>query len=579
MANLKAVLQRPKVSASYQRNAFDRSFTPNFHYQLGGLQPFMAEPVIAGSHMKLNRSIFQRTAAVNTAAFPKVDTHCEFFYVPLRLLWSYWNDFKLNIQDYNSSYQVNWDNAGTVTAHNPILVPSFDLRNLQNEIVGWLSGHFNAAQPSAHFALKSQALGANRLLDQLGYGCTFSYQSWQDPATSPLSNFRVNAFKLLAYQKVYYDHFRNTAYESNDPSAYNADGTFTPNAAFDDAILKKILTYRYVNYRKDYFQSIYPALNYTISSPSGPQWQVPSSVQYNMPYGSQSVNAYTGSAGQTFLSNSPDSTTGVSYTTVQQIRASFALDKLLRASAYAPKHVKDQFEARYGVKGVETGNESIRIGAYMNDIIIQEVTSLADTSTGNNPSNLGEIGGKGVGYDAFGKDIEFTAKEDGIILGLCYSMPRTSYDSLRIDNWNVKDTREDFFIPEFMDLGMQPMYRYEGFWTHIALPSTMNDLIGYKDRYSEYKVGIDQNHGLFNLNNQLSDFVVHSNRSYLASYSGTGVDVSYFKVKPTDMDPVFVQGTSVDDWNTDKFITHLNVKFIVNQNMSIHGQPRLGGLV
>ena len=102
MANLKAALTRPKVSEHYARNPFDRSYSVNTSYQLGGLEPFFAQPFIAGSHVKLNRAIFQRTADVNTAAFPKVDTHVEFFVVPIRLLWAYWNNFKLNIQDFNS---------------------------------------------------------------------------------------------------------------------------------------------------------------------------------------------------------------------------------------------------------------------------------------------------------------------------------------------------------------------------------------------------------------------------------------------------------------------------------------------
>ena len=73
MANLRAVLTKPKISENYSRIAFDRSFSVNTSYQLGGLEPIFAEPVIAGSHIKLNRSIFQRTAPVNTAAFPKIE--------------------------------------------------------------------------------------------------------------------------------------------------------------------------------------------------------------------------------------------------------------------------------------------------------------------------------------------------------------------------------------------------------------------------------------------------------------------------------------------------------------------------
>ena len=36
----------------------------------------------------------------------------------------------------------------------------------------------------------------------------------------------VNPFRFLAYQKIYFDHYRNPLYELNDPTAYNVDSSF-----------------------------------------------------------------------------------------------------------------------------------------------------------------------------------------------------------------------------------------------------------------------------------------------------------------------------------------------------------------
>lgn len=578
MANFKAVLQRPKVSATYSRNAFDRSFSLNTSYQLGGLEPIMAQPMIAGSHIKLNRAIFQRTADVNTAAFPKVDTHVEFFAVPIRLLWMYWNNFKLNIQDFNSTMQgsvVSSPGASTFTPNNPAC-PSFDVAAFHREINGIL---FNNVLSSNYYTnitpLKGAALGSYRLLGAFGYGqYPLSNVTSAESAASQAVTYLVNPFKALAYQKVYFDHFRNTAYESNDPIYYNVDDIFTNTPMVANRV-GKIFQYRYVNYRKDYFQSVYPSLNYSVSQPSGLSWTISDSVMYNLTglLSPLSVDAQANNGGQVRIVGGTATGSSVSnstFNTVQQIRASFALDKLLRASAYAPKHVKDQFEARYGVKGVESGHESVRIGAFMNDILIQEVTNTA--------ANLGEIGGKGVGYDGFKKDIEYTFKEDSILLGVMYSLPRTSYDSTFVENWNSKLDREDFFIPEYMNLGMQPFMNSERSFivnsTGVRVPvwDVVNNIIGYKDRYSEYKLGIDRNLGNFNIDGALADFVVHSNSTQGAVVAGA----NYFKVKPTDMDSIFVQATDTGDITTDKFITHLDIKLICNQNMSVHGQPAMG---
>ena len=582
MANLRAVLTKPKISENYSRNAFDRSFSVNTSYQLGGLEPIFAEPVIAGSHIKLNRSIFQRTAPVNTAAFPKIDTHVEFFAVPIRLLWSYWNNFKLNIQDFNSNLMgtitssastysfapttpgLPFFNAGAVTA---------DLYNVIREF--WHQSEYASGYTSRYFGTYAdpqiEAVGARRLMGAFGYG-QVPLELGAQPQQSNMT-YMCNPFKLLAYQKVYYDHFRNTAYESNDPSFYNIDAYATA-AELPDLLVARLLRYRYVNYRKDYFQSLYPSLIYSASNPSGIQWSIPDSVLYKHDYNSD-VGSYTNQGGQTLLKSKAQSS-GDIFFTVQQIRSSFALDKLLRASAYAPKHVRDQFEARYGVKGVESGNESVRIGAMMNDIIIQEVTNTA--------ANLGEIGGKGVGYNGFGKDIEFTAKEDCIVLGVMYSMPRSSYDGTAVQNWNTKLDREEFFIPEYMNLGMQPLVGPELTIAPIdtngkpQLLYNSSVIPGYQSRYQEYKCGIDRNLGNFMADGIYSDFTNHTNYGIYRYGVGWNFNADYFKVKPTDLDFVFASDTLVSDPESDKFLTHLDIKFICNQNMSVHGQPSASGL-
>lgn len=574
MASLNAVLQRPKVSANYSRNAFDRSFSVNTSYQLGGLEPFMAQPMIAGSHIKLNRAIFQRTADVNTAAFPKVDTHVEFFAVPIRQLWMYWSNFKLNIQDFGSTLEgttIEQTGISSWTPNSPVC-PSFDVAAFHREINSILFGNVSTSNYFTGLTpIKQYALGAYRLLGALGYGqYPLSDVSNVETQSSKDVVFLVNPFKALAYQKVYYDHFRNTTYESNDPSYYNVDDRVSSSPLID-ARVGRIFQYRYVNYRKDYFQSIYPSLNYSSSVPTGINWTIPDSVAGSLfslsgqSYGARVAN----NGGVVGVGVIPSGGPNLTMFSVQQVRAAFALDKLLRASAYAPKHVKDQFEARYGVKGVESGNESIRIASFMNDILIQEVV--------NTSQNLGEIGGKGVGYDGFSEDVEYTFKEDSILLGVIYSLPRTSYDSSFVENWNSKLDREDFFIPEFMDLGLQPFYDFERTFVFnnpgVRAPvwNVVNNVIGYKDRYSEYKIGIDRNLGNFNIDGALSDFVVHSNNSF----GNTVASSNYFKVKPTDMDSIFVQATDTGDISTDKFITHLDLKLICNQDMSVHGQPSL----
>ena len=62
----------------------------------------------------------------------------------------------------------------------------------------------------------------------------------------------VNPFRFLAYQKIYFDHYRNPLYELNDPTSYNVDSSFG-SPSFSLASSMNVLRYR--NWNKDYFTS------------------------------------------------------------------------------------------------------------------------------------------------------------------------------------------------------------------------------------------------------------------------------------------------------------------------------------
>lgn len=606
----KKVLGRPLPDASIPRNAFDRSYVRNFNHSVGMLLPVFCEPVIAGSSIKLNRQIFERTADVNTAAFNKLDTHIQFYAVKLKYLFSRWDDFKLNIQDLQTSAFNFVSNDFVRVPDVPSSIPTFDIHErFQLPDVPDLKDGVGYDWSN----------GALRLLDLLGYN---GYDLYAD---SP----QMNTLRLQAYQKVYFDHFRNTAYESNNPFAYNSDmfvqnnGSPVSEVVFNQ-FLKEIMTLRYVNYRKDYFQNIYPALNYVASDPSGLSWQLPSSLvgaTGNQPlvvssdatlsgrttddigrwrnvdgsqiltYGNMHMSSAAAGTVQVDSGNQPlikhdHNLTGTAVVStqgsfnynhtlfnVQAIRASFALDKLLRSSAYAPKHAREQYKARYGISGKGFDDHlSDFIGAFMNDITIGEVVSTSDTLNGDVGNRLGAIGGKGIGSGDYGRTLEYTANEDCLIVGVCYTIPRSQYDGNRYDNWNMKSVREDFFIPEYMDLGLQPLYRGE---LYEGDEVTRNFILGYVPRYQEYKIGIDVNNGLFINGEPLSPFVVHTNAEERGlSPVGHGVNNNFFKVTPSDVDSLFVQSYDGQQF-TDQIFSNCRFMFVVNCNMSVHGQPRL----
>lgn len=579
MAN--KVLQRPKVQENLNRNAFDRSFLRNKNQSAGMIVPVMAEPCIAGTKGVINRKVFTRSAQVVSPAFPVVDQCFDFFKVPIRYLMSSWNDWKLNINDIGSSAILNSLSTGKPDLSLNASLPYINFGNDSGSFPYRVDDAISTYLPSV--TLQNRVIFLNnlkRLYEGLGYGTMGAYiQSVSDQANAK------NIFKICAYQKVYFDHYRNTSYESNNPFAYNIDdlyrkGTSKWDFTSDIYEIQRFMdmwTLRYVNYRNDFYKNIYPSLNYVSSVPIGNDFIIPSNVVgASSSYSSDSFRVFNRPAsGSAVLGQqSVNLTSSNQFISAQSIRAMFALDKLARASAYTPKHVRDQFKARFGIDvGEEVSHESERLGSFKNSIVFGEVTNVAESSS----SALGEVGGKGIGASDFDKDIHFYCEEDSIILGVCYFIPRACYD-LQPDEWNNYLTRESFFQPEFQNLGLRPMQNDYGI------------IFGYTVPNQRYKLGADFNEGLFKTTDfrynisgtsvahtvqpgALRTFSVHSQPVY-------GLDAAasadYFKVKPSDLDAIFATSYSNEgSMLTDQFFYNVVIKFAVTQNMSVHGQPSL----
>lgn len=587
-----SVLTRPKVALSVDRSAADRSKIGNFHSHAGLLDMVLCEPCIAGTKGVINRKSFTRSSQVLFPAFINVKEYYDFFKVPLRYLWTRWNDWKLNINDLHSTMQNTLNPRSSAVPASPNLAlpstcPRVDFKGVYQLYEQTISQSLSFTTEANNFL---------RLADQCGY----LHRSASDSQSNTL-----NLFKAAAYQKVYYDHYRNNTYESNNPFAYNFDwlyrggdsvnvdhyGLFNPASATDADVIQMLFKMHYVNWQNDFFHNIYPALNFVSSIPSGQDWNVPSSVQYKQ-NATMSVSRTPAAAGQVFiqgyLGSSSDTPPIIN---AQQIRAAFALDKLMRASAYTPKHVKDQLKARFGVDvGDKVSFESERLGGFVSEVNFGEVTQTVDTSGAGSPSNLGQVGGKGVGMSDFESDLNFYCEEDSLIVGIHYFIPTAIYDKVQ-DEWSQKLYREDFFQPEFQNLGLRPIVQKNIQGAALLSTSYSNSILGYTVPNELYKIGKNENFMMFNyrynnfaydsanskykfytnLQSPLSSFVTHANYSPTVLNS---IDADYFKVKPSSLDPLFAQ--QFDGMpESDQFFGSYRIKFAVVHPMDVHGQPSL----
>lgn len=558
MAN-NSIFQRNAHRANLQRNAFDLSFSSKFTASVGMLLPCFCKEVNPNEHFRINPQMFLRTVPMNSAAYVRLKQYCEFYFVPYRLLWRSFpqfiagssNQFSKVVSDgskFNSVPEVSFNDI-LQTLGNSVTVGSVD---------------------SAGYPFKS---GAVRLLDLLGYGINVVNVDSLIAAneTKPMNTF-MSVFRLAAYQKIYSDFYRNPDYESVNVSSFNFDTSSVPssgNLVVDLSVDNLWLRYR--DWKKDYFNVVKPSFQgsdfmssefFPISFPSTDRSGnfMPASDIYG--------GNYQGS-----VKSSSSANFGLS---VSNLRSAYALDKLYRLMVSAKDgSYSEQMKVRFGIDAPDDDWKSQFIGAIDAPITISEVETTADTYDGNEiGSAAGTLYGKGSSLS--NGNIDFTAKEHGVIMGIFSILPECDYASNMIDPFNVKLQRSDFFQPEFADLGKQPTPLYQFMFDK---DTDMSKVLGYNLRYAEYKTSVDSVHGVFNgassvdKSNQSYNAWVAPRNTSLAQYSN-GATVSFFKALPSVLNSVMVQqydGTEA----SDQFLVNANFNVQAIRPMSIYGEPSL----
>lgn len=134
----------------------------------------------------------------------------------------------------------------------------------------------------------------------------------------------------------------------------------------------------------------------------------------------------------------------------------------------------------------------IYIGGTSDYINFGEVISTAETS--ENPQGTITSNGKVYMNQEVG---EFECPDYGLIMGIMIITPMSTYNQT-MPKELFKKTSEDFYWPEFDNLGPQPILNKEIYQTGTA--ETDNDLFGYaKNRYYWMKSRQNVNRGLFQL--------------------------------------------------------------------------------
>ena len=615
---METIFKNPKLKSQNGRNAFDRSQHRVWHSPFGALLPCFCKRVNPDDYVELSVESQTICDKIIRPAFIRLKEHINWYFVPANMLWMPFDNFITGQDNYFSR------SAETVQESSvPNMVPMFNSQMLA--VV--MSTLYSQVDVNGYSSLE----GSLRLLDLLGYGNYYPlYLSQTAGGALDVSNVTaalgaiepMNFFALLAYQKVYYDYYRNPKYEENQTKAYNIDdikgGTIVNGTdVANNGRFMDIFRMHYAWAKKDYFTDVQPSIlptstsiGFTSLNTYGPAGQTGSSVFsiFGLPgTSSRSTVAYVTNAqsadnniqnngervsiyGFSDVGQGSGSVTHTSVqTNVAALRFAFAYDKLLRRMREAGGTFDAQMLAQFGIVPYDQRHgKCIYLGGQTNRLMCSDVTNTA--------TDLGFLGGQLNCYSPARTTAKYHVKDHGFIIGVYNTSLDFDYPSYGIERDNLAKYRFDWFNPAFENLGLQPTFRmelltcyqgdssdnYEWSVDEMQNDPALRDIIGYSIRYQEYKTSIDRVYGLYDFGSGDSDRQAWVSQYYPFAHrvdspsQYKGKTVAPFTKANMVLNPMmFDQLLQVNDdsgWITDPFNHNMYVHFKCISNMSSLGE-------
>lgn len=599
----------PDLTNKVSRNGFDLSRRNVFTAKTGELLPVAQIECLPGDHFELKTHSFTRTQPCDTAAYTRIRESFDWFFVPLRLIQKTLpqslvkTDSPVSAKSPNSSMELS-DRVPCVNSID--VVKTLHVCGL-NKVID--DAGFNAADTTV------------KLLSYLGYNQYIKHWDYAKhdfigkDITAYDPNVKMSLIPLAVYQKIYQDFFRFEQWEKARPYLYNFDYlppnttlAFAPLVERPDALSNSFFGLRYVNYPRDMFFGILPKAQYgDVATISFDVDTNDVSAQFNITTPQTDVSArddsastgtirkptlgqYRDSSGNDFaafqdvklegkhLFIDKMTATGTSKVTLGSIKASFDILQLRKAQALqryseisqtgSPDY-REQIRKHWGINvPSDLSNLCYYIGSSTGVVTINEQVN----STLVDKDSTAFI--KGVGRGDSDGFANFDCKEHGMLMCLYHAEPIIDYSLTRSDCSVTRVLVDDFAQPEFDRLGLQAES-----WLNMSSYGFANyepraDVIGYLPRYYDYKTAIDTANGAFTTT--LPNWVAQFDENYLMSWLGDNrkrsIDYTFFKVRPTLIDPIF-RVASDSSVNTDQLLVSADFGIHVVRNLDFDGMP------
>jgi hypothetical protein len=197
-----------------------------------------------------------------------------------------------------------------------------------------------------------------------------------------------------------------------------------------------------------------------------------------------SFNMFSNGAGGTVTnSNFYADLSAATAATINQLRQSFQIQKLLERDARGGTRYTELLRAHFGVTPQDYRLQRPEyIGGGSTYVNINPIAQTSATSVTGSATPQGNLAAMGTAL-AQGHGFTYAAQEHGYIIGLVSVRADLTYQQGLPKMWS-RSTRYDFYFPVFATLGEQAILNKE---IYVQGTADDNNVFGYQERWAEYR--------------------------------------------------------------------------------------------
>jgi len=478
------------------RTAFDLSHTKVFDCSIGELVPVLFEEVLPGDIFEMSMANVVRSSPLVVPIYTACNIYVHYYFMPTRLIFDAWPKF------------ISGGASGDETVSLPRFADGIQTDTIKIQRYGlWdqlgLPIHDGGGMPETEMELSKQGVIGD-FVDVLDFPWRVYWSIWRD------------YYRDETLQQYYPEPngAENHPVGETDEEKLQCLETWLHQGASQsgDVLYFDRLAYRC--YKKDYFTSALPwqqrgtSPAIPIEGTTSAQWDLNLFMSYADPtvpsnmhpihftqtdddnegafvFG-DSATGTGATAGDTikgfrnFLnSNQVDFT--ASGVDISELRFAIQVQKWMERNARAGYRYNEFLQAHFGVNPRDERLQRPEyIGGCYQPLIISETLQNSET-TANSPQGNMAGHGMSVSEDFIGK---YRAQEHGYIMAIMSIVPETIYQQ-GIPRMFTRETKYDFYSPEFAHLSEQEIRSKEVFWTNE--PTYDNSRFGFQGAFDEYR--------------------------------------------------------------------------------------------